>query len=153
MPDWNPAEIIGLRPKRLAISLYKELITDETWAYQRDNYGYKNLRSHPLLVSFLGIPFIDTRVSFNSFIPKNLNNKTAKKLVNHYLSELHTNKNHHDKVEFEIIFSCFYFGIEQKLEKLKKRDFSKNELDDIKNSLLSLTNKIIDNEYLQKGFR
>ena len=145
MPDWNPAEIIGLRPKRLAISLYKELITDETWAYQRDNYGYKNLRSHPLLVSFLGIPFIDTRVSFNSFIPKNLNNKTAKKLVNHYLSELHTNKNHHDKVEFEIIFSCFYFGIEQNLEKLKKRGFSKNELDDIKNSLLSLTNKIIDN--------
>ena len=59
MPDWNPAEIVGLRPKRLALSLYKELITDETWAYQRDNYGYRNLRSHPLLVSFLGVPFID----------------------------------------------------------------------------------------------
>ena len=53
MTDWNPAEIIGLRPKRLALSLYKELITDETWAYQRDNYGYRRLRSHPLLVSFL----------------------------------------------------------------------------------------------------
>ena len=62
MPDWNPAEIIGIRPKRLGLSLYKELITDETWAYQRDNYGYRNLRSHPLLVSFLGIPYIDTRI-------------------------------------------------------------------------------------------
>ena len=63
MSDWNPAEMIGIRPKRLALSLYKELITDETWAYQRDNYGYRNLRSHPLLLSFLGIPFIDIKIS------------------------------------------------------------------------------------------
>ena len=68
MPDWNPAEIIE-RPKPLALSLYKELITDSIWAYQRDNYGYRNLRSFPFLVSFSGIPFIDVRVSFNSFIP------------------------------------------------------------------------------------
>ena len=70
MPDWNPAEMIGIRPKKLALSLYKELITDNIWAYQRDNYGYLNLRSHPLLISFLGVPFIDVRTDFNSFIPK-----------------------------------------------------------------------------------
>jgi len=28
MPDWNPAEIIGRRPHPLALSLYKELVTD-----------------------------------------------------------------------------------------------------------------------------
>ena len=28
MPDWNPAEIIGKKPKPLALSLYRELITD-----------------------------------------------------------------------------------------------------------------------------
>ena len=38
MPDWNPAEIIGLRPGPLSLSLYRELITDAIWAYQRDNY-------------------------------------------------------------------------------------------------------------------
>src|SRR5690606_23061384 len=43
MPDWNPAEIIGLRPKPLALSLYRELVTDSIWAYQRHNYGYRNL--------------------------------------------------------------------------------------------------------------
>ena len=144
MPDWNPAEIIGIRPKRLALSLYKELITDETWAYQRDNYGYRNLRSHPLLVSFLGVPFIDVRVSFNSFIPKNLDEKIASKLVNHYLNELSKNINHHDKVEFEIIHSCYYFGLENKLLKLKDVGFSNDELDSIKLSLLELTNNIID---------
>ena len=144
MPDWNPAEIIGIRPKRLALSLYKELITDETWAYQRDNYGYRNLRSHPLLVSFLGVPFIDTRISFNSFIPKSLDDKIAKKLVSYYLNELSININHHDKVEFEIIYSCFYFGIEKSLQKLKGIGFYEDELIKIKQSLLFLTNNLID---------
>ena len=88
MPDWNPAEIIGIRPKRLALSLYKELITDETWAYQRDNYGYRNLRSHPLLVTFLGIPFIDVRISFNSFIPKGLSESISSKLKFKFLAML-----------------------------------------------------------------
>src|ERR1700691_2146303 len=72
MPDWNPAEIIGLRPRPLSLSLYRELITDAIWAYQRDNYGYKNLRSFPLMVSFHGLPYIDVRVSFNSFVPRDV---------------------------------------------------------------------------------
>ncbi len=65
MPDWNPAEIIGVRPRPLALSTYKELVTDNVWAYQRNNYGYRNLRSFPLLVSFAGLPYIDVIVSFN----------------------------------------------------------------------------------------
>ena len=144
MPDWNPAEIIGIKPKRLAFSLYKELITDETWAYQRDNYGYRNLRSHPLLVSFLGAPYIDVRVSFNSFVPKGLDKKISRKLVNYYLNELAQNTNHHDKVEFEILYSCYYFGIETKLKRLKDFGFNDEELDNIKTSLLNLTNNIIN---------
>ena len=59
MPDWNPAEILGIRPKNLALSLYRELITDNIWAYQRHNYGYKNLRSFPLMPHFFGLPYID----------------------------------------------------------------------------------------------
>jgi phosphohistidine swiveling domain-containing protein len=144
MTDWNPAEIVGLRPKRLALSLYKELITDETWAYQRDNYGYRRLRSHPILVSFLGVPFIDVRVSFNSFIPKTLDEKIATKLVNYYLNELSKNLNNHDKVEFEIIYSCYYFGLKEKLLKLLNYGFKKSELKNIEKSLVNLTNIIIN---------
>lgn len=144
MPDWNPAEIIGIKPKRLALSLYKEIITDEIWAYQRDNYGYRNLRSFPLLVSFLGVPFIDVRVSFNSFIPKKLHDNIASKLVEYYLEELALNKNHHDKVEFEIVYSCYYFGIDKKLKILKKKNFSDNEIKSLEFELLELTNLIID---------
>ena len=146
MPDWNPAEMIGLRPKQLALSLYKELITDNVWAYQRDNYGYRNLRSHPLLVSFLGSPYIDVRVDFNSFVPKGLTDSTAEKLVNYYLDKLSATPAHHDKVEFEIVHSCFYLDLPERLKELKAHGFDGNEIGHIASSLLEITNDIIDTE-------
>ena len=88
MPDWNPAEILGIRPKKLAISLYKELVTDSIWAHQRSDYGYLDLTMHPLMVSFCGIPYIDTRVTFNSFIPRDLNEHIAEKLADYYIDTL-----------------------------------------------------------------
>lgn len=144
MPDWNPAEIIGSKPRPLSISLYRELVTNSIWAYQRDNYGYKNLRSFPLLVEFEGIPYIDVRVSFNSFIPKNLDDKIAEKLVNYYLNKLKKKPELHDKIEFDIIYSCFTLDTDKKLAILKDFDFSKLEINEIKKSLLSLTNNIIN---------
>ena len=99
----SPAEIIGLRPKPLSLSLYRELITDSIWAYQRNNYGYRNLRSFPLLTNFYGAPYIDVRVSLNSFIPSKLENSLAERLVEYYLDKLIENPELHDKIEFEIV--------------------------------------------------
>lgn len=146
MPDWNPAEIIGLKPKTLALSLYKELVTDNIWAYQRDNYGYRNLRSHPLMISFVGIPYVDVRVDFNSFIPKDLNENIAVKLVNYYLNKLKTSPKLHDKIEFEIVYSCYYLGLSEKLKDLQKIGFSDNEIKRLEYSLLNLTNNVINPE-------
>ena len=143
MPDWNPAEIIGIHPRPLARSLYKELVTDAIWAYQRDNYGYRNLRSFPLLISLLGHPFIDVRVSLNSFVPKSLDPRIAHKLVDYYLDELGRHPEDHDKVEFNVAFTCYYPGLPDKLKQLLARGFSEGEVDRIKFSLLSLTNDII----------
>lgn len=84
MTDWNPAEMMGVYPKPLALSLYREIITGSVWAYQRDNYGYRNLRSFPLMIEFGGIPYIDVRVSFNSFVPAELEEELSDKLVNYY---------------------------------------------------------------------
>ncbi|MDL0080515.1 PEP-utilizing enzyme [Helicobacter zhangjianzhongii] len=143
MPDWNPAEIIGLKPKRLALSLYKEIVTDGVWAYQRDNYGYRNLRSHPLMHSFLGIPYIDVRVSFNSFIPKHLDENIATKLVDYYLKALESTPESHDKVEFDIVFSCYDFSTPKRLRKLLEHGFNDNELKRIEFALLNLTNSVL----------
>lgn len=141
MPDWNPAEMIGTKPKRLAESLYKELITDRVWAYQRYNYGYSNLRSFPLIKTFLGTPFVDVRVDFNSFIPKALSEGTSRKLVGYYLKKLSEKPKLHDKVEFEIVFSCYYFSLERDIAALKDYGFSQKEIAEIKKCLLDLTNK------------
>ncbi len=143
MPDWNPAEIIGVRPKKLALSLYKELITDEMWAHQRANYGYRNLVGHPLLVSFVGIPYIDVRITFNSFIPSNLHQKIASKLADYYIKKLIDSPNYHDKVEFEIVHSCYYLGISEKLKELKQHGFNKDEIKRIEFELLGITNDVL----------
>ncbi len=144
MPDWNPAEILGVRPKKLAISLYKEMITDSIWAHQRKNYGYRDLTMHPLMISFCGVPYIDTRITFNSFIPKKLNERIAGKLVNYYLERLMEYPKYHDKIEFEIVFSCYYLGLPMKLKNLLKYGFNENEIARIEFSLLELTNDIIN---------
>ena len=69
MPDWNPAEMIGRAPRALAFSLYKTLITDHAWRIARETMGYAVPIGQPLMVSLAGQPFIDTRLSFHSFLP------------------------------------------------------------------------------------
>jgi phosphohistidine swiveling domain-containing protein len=146
MPDWNPAEIIGIRPKPLAISLYRELITDAIWAYQRHNYGYRNLRSFPLMPHFFGLPYIDLRLSFNSFIPADLDDDLAGRLVDHYINRLLKEPTLHDKVEFEIVFSCYTLDLPDRLQMLDNAEFSKKDQTTIANSLRNLTNHIIHPE-------
>jgi phosphohistidine swiveling domain-containing protein len=145
MPDWNPAEIIGVRPRPLSLSLYRLLVTDSVWAYQRDNYGYNNLRSFPLLLDFEGLPYIDVRVSFNSFLPKGLPEELAERLVNYYIDRLIEAPELHDKVEFEIIFSSYTLDLKDRLTKLIGYGFTIDDCQTIANSLIYLTNKIINN--------
>ena len=146
MPDWNPAEIVGIRPRPLALSLYREIITDAIWAYQRHNYGYKNLRSFPLLLQFEGLPYIDVRVSFNSFIPADIPDELADRLVDHYIDCLIEAPTLHDKVEFQIVLSCYSFDVDKRLDGLRQHGFSKDDCSLIKASLNRLTNRIIHAE-------
>lgn len=146
MPDWNPAEIVGIRPKPLALSLYRELVTDAIWAYQRHNYGYRNLRSFPLMPHFFGQPYIDVRLSFNSFIPADLDAGIAGRLVDHYIDRLLAEPALHDKIEFEIVYSCYTLDLPDRLERLAEKGFSVAERETIADSLRRLTNRIIHHE-------
>lgn len=146
MTDWNPAEMIGIRPKPLALSLYREIITDSVWAYQRDNYGYRNLRSFPLMVDFAGLPYIDVRVSFNSFVPAELEEELSEKLVNYYINRLVENPQKHDKAEFEILFSCYTLDLPERIQVLKDYGFTEEEIKKILDALRNVTNHIIDHK-------
>ncbi|PWC31704.1 PEP/pyruvate-binding domain-containing protein [Azospirillum sp. TSO22-1] len=146
MPDWNPAEIIGVRPRPLALSLYRALVTDAIWAYQRHNYGYHNLRSFPLMVSFHGLPYVDVRVSFNSFLPADIGGALGDRLVSHYIDRLIAAPALHDKVEFEIVFSCYTFDLPQRLARLAEAGFAQDDRDRLADSLRRLTNRIIGHD-------
>ena len=146
MPDWNPAEIIGIRPKPLAFSLYRELITDSIWAYQRNNYGYLNLRSFPLLVDLEGLPYVDCRVSFNSFVPQTVSRDGAERLVDYYLNRLREEPQLHDKVEFGIVQSCYTFDLDRRFEAMRTRGISEPDIEDLEEQLRLLTERIIDAE-------
>ena len=139
MPDWNPAEIIGIKPKPLALSLYQELITNEIWSQHRKDYGYRDVSSNHLMANFFGTPYIDIRVDFNSWIPASLDKNLSEKLLNFYINKFIRNKILHDKVEFEILFTCYTPSTSKRIDNILKKDFSKNEIKLILNALKKLT--------------
>ena len=83
MTDWDPAEIIGLKPNTLSLSMYRSLITDSVWSESRNQLGYKNIYNKPLLHSFFGTPYIDLKADFNSFLLDEINTNTQK--INKFL--------------------------------------------------------------------
>ncbi len=118
MTDWNPAEMIGTAPRPLALSLYRHLITEHIWAEARAAMGYRMVDG-PLLVTFCGRPYIDVRLSFNSFLPAELDEGLAGRLVDSQLTMLAENKDLHDKIEFEIAITCRDLDFEQARARLR----------------------------------
>ena len=140
MADWNPAEIIGTKPGLLATSLYRNLILDETWATQRAEYGYRDVRPQPLLVSFVGHPYIDIRACFNSFVPRSLPDELAEKIVDFCLNWLDDHPELHDKVEFDVIPTCFDLDFSRWEERfVNEGGFSSAEINQIREAQLALT--------------
>lgn len=146
MPDWNPAEIIGLHPHPLAFSLYANLITDSVYATQRAEYGYKDVSANPLIYNLHGKPYVDVRASFNSFLPRDLSDDTSQMLTNYYLQRLRENPHWHDKVEFEILFDSYYFDTPKRLQILSEYGFGVSQIDEIGDKFKALTNTIIANK-------
>ncbi len=139
MSDWNPAEIIGTTPKRLAASLYRYLVTDGVWAQQRAEYGYRDLRPCALLFDFAGHPYVDVRASFNSFIPAALPDELAERLVEAYLARLAAEPQLHDKVEFEILFTCLTADFAITSQRLRDSGFSGAEVEQLEAALREIT--------------
>ena len=155
MPDWNPAEIIGKKPKPLALSLYQELVTDHVWSENRSNYGFSNLKQFHLMTTFFGTPYIDVRIDFNSWLPKNLDDKIKQKLINFFLSKFKNNKNYHDKIEKEIIFSCYSFNTNERIKSELKKILTSKEKSLLVKSLKKINKyayekKVIDLDKIEK---
>jgi len=144
MPDWNPAEIIGIRPKPLAFSLYRQIITNDIWAQQRAEFGYCDIRPYPLIVALAGQPYVDTRASFNSFIPIDISSNLKSKLANTYIDILRNNPQLHDKIEFDVAYTIWTPNfINNARNRFSSYNFQEDELAELEISLKSITNKAL----------
>ena len=149
MADWNPAEMIGVKPKPLAMSLYSELITDSIWGIQRKNYQYKDVSPNVLMINLAGSPFIDLRTDINSFLPNRLNSSLEKKIINNYLKDLKRKTYLHDKIEFELIPTCYDLNMSSINSNFLNKNEKKGYLEKIKqttNFILTNKNNLIDKE-------
>ena len=140
MMDWNPAEMIGVQPAPLARSLYELLITDEIAMQSRAVLGYRDVSHSPLMCTVAGRPFIKASVSFESFVPACISANLASKLTHYYVSQLRKAPEKHDKVEFEIAYTCFEPDLDLRLESLRNHGFTSHEIEELRSGLLRITN-------------
>ena len=136
-------KLLEKKPKPLALSLYRELITDHVWSENRFRYGFKDVSQFHLMTTFYNTPFIDVKIDFNSWLPRNLKKHTQVKLVNHYLNKFKKNINFHDKIEKEIIYSCYSLNLEKKASKDLEKILKKSELKVLIDSLKNINNLAI----------
>ncbi len=142
MPDWNPAEMIGNTPRPLAISLYKKLITDRTWSVARADMGYREV-DHPLMMDCAGRPYIDVRLSLNSFLPAAVDAEFANRLVDYQLSRLAGQADLHDKIEFEIAITCRDLSFPRRAQDLREAGFADAEIEAFGEAILAITNRAL----------
>ena len=143
MPDWNPAEMIGSYPNNLAYSIYAYLITDNVWSLARKNMGYRSTTGFQLMIKIAGRPYIDTRLSFNSFLPERIKEVTGDKIVDIWLKKLNEHPNSHDKIEFDIAITCYSFNINEVLQNTEYDSLTSDEKEEYKKCLRDHLNRLI----------
>lgn len=143
MPDWNPAEIIGHNPNHLDYSLYDYIITNDVWHKARTSQGYYNVHPAKLVELFGNKPFVNVRNTFNSFTPNSISPQLREKLLSFYLKKLADNPHLQDKVEFDILFTCYDLNFDERVQELREGQFTDEEILELKTSLINLTNNLV----------
>lgn len=146
MPDWNPAEMIGMSPRPLALSLYQRLIGERAWAEARRRIGYRDVGPEPLIVALGGRPYVDVRASLNSFLPPGLQPKVAERWVDHGLRMLAEDSRLHDKIEFDVAITCLTFDFNAQASRLLVAGLDDAEVVDFRRRLLALTDRVVRGE-------
>ena len=143
MPDWNPAEIVGVAPRALAFSLYRAAVTDRVWAEARRALGYADATCAPLVVGIAGRPYVQVQASFTSLLPAGLPPEVADRLVDAALRALEEEPELHDKVEFELIPTCRDLAWDRYRERLVPRGARPDDLEVAGAAHAALTSRLV----------
>ena len=91
-------------------------------------------------MTFCGHPYVDIRASFNSFIPASISDSLTERLVDFYMNWLKKNPHLHDKVEFDVVPTCYSFDFEKWMSRFTaEKLFSKKEIHDLGEALKNIT--------------
>lgn len=143
MADWNPGEMLGDRPRPLAVSLYQRLVTDEAWVRGRASLGYRYVTPSVLVETLAGKPYVNVRRSFLSLTPASLRDELAERLVEDRLRLLKERPELHDKVELDLLFTAADVIRPGRTACLLERGFSRIEVDGLDAQLRTLTSSAI----------
>jgi len=142
MAFWNPSEIIGVNPRYLDYSLYREIITQRAWIEGLLPLGYTDVPDE-LMYKVGNKPYISVDYSFQALTPDVISENVKQKLYGVYREKLLKNPHLHDKIEFEIVHSAYDYATEKRLEALKAKGFSGAEIIEIITALYALTDETI----------
>lgn len=141
---WNPAELIGHSPGNLAYSLFDRLIMKKAWNAGLVALGYPEITNN-LMERFLFKPYINANIAFLAMTPCTVAPALHAKLLPYFLTKLENQPFLHDKAEFKIMFSCYDFNIDSRLEELTNHNFSSKEINSIRTGLIDFTLNILHN--------
>ena len=79
-------------------------------------------------------------------MPRDVPGELAGRLVNYYIERLLAEPTLHDKVEFEIVFSCYTLDLPKRMDRLARYGFSREDLVELSGALRRLTNRITHGE-------
>jgi phosphohistidine swiveling domain-containing protein len=145
MTDWNPAEMLGDRPRPLAVSLYQYLVTNEAWIRGRASLGYRYVTPSALVETIAGKPYVNVRRSFLSLTPASVPTELAQRLVEDRLEALAERPQLHDKVELDLLFTAADVAKPERTTCLLERGFSRSEVDELNAHLRTLTDSVLTN--------
>jgi phosphohistidine swiveling domain-containing protein len=145
MADWNPAEMLGEHPRPLDSSLYRYLIANRTWTKARASLGYRDATPKALIDDIAGYPYINVEASFESLCPAALPDSLVRRLVKNRIDVLRSQPELHDKVEFEVMFTCADVVRPARTQVLADAGFPARDVAFIENTLISLTSAHLTN--------
>lgn len=139
---WNPAKHLGMNPRPLDCSLYRELITSCAWSDGVCKLGYVHV-AEDLMQKIGNKPYISMDYAFAGLTPAGLNETLRYKLFSYYKENLRNNKTGHKNLESSVVFHAFDFMTEHRLQRLAEAGFTSEEIRQIKDILFSTTTNMI----------
>lgn len=134
MADWNPAEMLGDRPRPMTASLYQRVVTNAAWLQGRVALGYRDVGPGPLVKLLAEKPYVNLRMSFLSLTPATLDSALANRIVEDRIQALQERPELHDKVELDLLLTtpdvaglnCFQHLVERGFDVNEVREFQKH---------------------------